>query len=1062
MTRLRALRLGVALLFVVFGALLASNPPPAHAANIDVDSTADAVAVDGGCTLREAIIAANTDAAVNECAGGAGADTITLPAGTYTLMIVGDDDTAAVGDLDITAGSDITIMGAGASTTIIQACTVPQIGASCTADGVGTRVMHVVAGGTLSLDGVTVRHGRTAVGAAVYVEATAALTVANSVIAYNDGGNGGGIASSGTTTVSGTTLTGNEGDRGGAFWVGNGGALSLSGSVVSDNVGDEGGIIYAATAADSVTIDVTSSLFSGNANRTASFGHVELNANADADIWNSTFTANGAGAVIHQDEPGATAVLMNVTIANSMGRGVVGTNGTLALINTIVSGSTAADCEDGGGVGIVRSLIEDGSCGATLSGDPMLGALASNGGPTQTHALLAGSPAINAASNIACANAPVNGLDQRGVTRSGPCDIGAYEYNPSALAFTVDSTTDAVDDTTNGVCASPGGECTLRAAIQEANAWRVPTTITLPAGAYTLDLDGAGEDLGATGDLDVMNGGNVTIVGAGASASIIEACQTDQLAAACGAPVGVEDRVFHVVAGSRLTLQDVTVRHGREANDGGGIYNASILVVTDSVVAANRAGNEGGGIYSGGTATVTRSTVSGNEAHGGNAGAGVFNASGANFTLSRSTVSGNTSTEVLGGIVNVSGTLTVVNSTISGNTGDVHGGITSAGAGSALTLLNSTVTGNVGGAGGSGGLNTLAANVANTIIAGNTGGDGDCSAVALTDDGHNIIGDGSCAAHFTNVSTMVNTDPMLGALASNGGATQTHALLDGSPGIDAGDDAVCGDAPVGNVDQRGTTRATGAACDIGAYEAPAPPPPPAPATPSQSPLNVWSALLGVQGGSLGGSAMSMQFPSGALPGQTMLSLLWGAGLNLPVLPSSNLMVISPLMSFLLQAESAGGEALTSFGLPAGLSMALGMPGTQEQDPLLAWHNGSMWMLLPSLFEQIAGMVTGDIPGPGAFSLLAGTPFSQPVAPQGLSLQSLDGVGAPVDLMSELLQGQGCASPTSLWQAVEGLLQGYIFGAPPHVNAMFPDTLFPEAPFMVRCAAPEVPPGFPFP
>lgn len=85
-----------------------------------------------------------------------------------------------------------------------------------------------------------------------------------------------------------------------------------------------------------------------------------------------------------------------------------------------------------------------------------------------------------------------------------------------AASITVDSTADAVDAAPgNGVCATAGGDCTLRAAIQEANALAGDDTITLPAGTYTLTIAGAHEYNAATGDLDIRE--NLTITGAGAN-----------------------------------------------------------------------------------------------------------------------------------------------------------------------------------------------------------------------------------------------------------------------------------------------------------------------------------------------------------------------------------------------------------------------------------------------------------------------------------------------------------------------------------------------------------------
>lgn len=93
--------------------------PLASAATIAVDSLADDLDANGNCTLREAIQAANTDAAVDHCAAGQGADTIEIPAGTYTLAIAGPQENGnATGDLDIT--SDLTLAGAGADVSILD------------------------------------------------------------------------------------------------------------------------------------------------------------------------------------------------------------------------------------------------------------------------------------------------------------------------------------------------------------------------------------------------------------------------------------------------------------------------------------------------------------------------------------------------------------------------------------------------------------------------------------------------------------------------------------------------------------------------------------------------------------------------------------------------------------------------------------------------------------------------------------------------------------------------------------------------------------------------------
>jgi hypothetical protein len=169
--------------------------------------------------------------------------------------------------------------------------------------------------------------------------------------------------------------------------------------------------------------------------------------------------------------------------------------------------------------------------------------------------------------------------------------------------------------------------------------------------------------------------------------------------------------------------------------------------------------------------------------------------------VTNSTLSGNRAPiESGGGIVN-GGTLTVTNSTFSGNSGgSFGGGISNSGT---LTVTNSTLSGNTA-SGGAGIDNFATLNLTNTIVSGNTGGD--LGGLAPTTNSHNLVGG----------------TPLLGGLGSNGGPTKTFPLLPGSPAIDAGDDPTCaatGPGNVSNLDQRGIARtAHGPHCDIGAFE----------------------------------------------------------------------------------------------------------------------------------------------------------------------------------------------------------------------------------------------------
>ena len=441
-----------------------------------------------------------------------------------------------------------------------------------------------------------------------------------------------------------------------------------------------------------------------------------------------------------------------------------------------------------------------------------------------------------------------------------------------ATTFTVNSTTDAVDAAPgDGICATVGGDCTLRAAIEETNALAGADDIVLPAGIYTLTIPGPLEDAGHTGDLDIS--GDLTINGAGQSITIIDG--------------GGIDRVLDIRSSAIAEIADVTVRNGSPPDfglptSGGGIINFGTLTVSNCTITGNHTPRFGGGIrVRSGAVTVYRSTITGNTAE---SGGGIHNH--ATLSIEMSTVSANTAGFPstggghTGGGVSVSGgsgmLLTIVRSTVSGNMAPGHGGgvyigqrstvlitdssITgntslSRGSGidierSVVTLINSTVSDNRS-RGNGGTINVEAAHqspatliVTNSTIADNTstvpslnrgivsdGGDvtlsntivanhslANCAGSSPTSAGHNIDSDDTC--NLTRPDDFPNTDPLLAPLADNGGPTLTKALLPGSPGIDAVPVEDCTDAfgvPI-LVDQRGVPRPQGAACDIGAYE----------------------------------------------------------------------------------------------------------------------------------------------------------------------------------------------------------------------------------------------------
>ncbi len=304
-----------------------------------------------------------------------------------------------------------------------------------------------------------------------------------------------------------------------------------------------------------------------------------------------------------------------------------------------------------------------------------------------------------------------------------------------ATDFTVNSTADAVDATSgDGTCATAGGACTLRAAIQQANASAGPDTITVPAGTYTLSIPNdkdqfqsdIPEDQSAKGDLDIRS--NMTINGAGADSTTVNGGDLDRifdLVAFTGATADISGLTItngnvqtsedgggiSVGFGTTLDLDDSTVSDNTVFFRGGGIKNLGTLTMTNTAVSDNTAENgTGGGIQNVGILTMTDSTVSDNTAPKFGVGGGIDNNNGltgitATVTMTNSAVSGNTSAHTgagagrAGGISNNNGgILTIMDSTVSNNTatntsgGGFAGGIENRG--STLTMTGSTVSGN--------------------------------------------------------------------------------------------------------------------------------------------------------------------------------------------------------------------------------------------------------------------------------------------------------------------------------------------------------------------------------
>lgn len=385
-----------------------------------------------------------------------------------------------------------------------------------------------------------------------------------------------------------------------------------------------------------------------------------------------------------------------------------------------------------------------------------------------------------------------------------------------ARAATITVTT--IDDELNA-----DGDCSLREALLAANtdaavdacsAGSGADTITVPPGLYQLTVSGAGEDNGASGDLDIT--GSVTINGGGMGITIVDGLNSD--------------RVFDIHFGAQATLSGLTIQNGAAAN-GAGINANGDLTLRNSRVTGAIASSVGGAIYAGGPITVTNSRLDGNQA---NAGGAIF-ISYLPATVERTEISGNSVAAGGGGIYS-SGTLYLSNSTLSGNSAGGDGGGLFVVESPSNFLHNVTISANDAGGDG-GGLRALGGvTAANTIIAGNRDLNSspdqhpDCSGT-LQSEGYNLLGNVTgCNISGDNSGNQLGVDPLLGPLQNNGGSTLTHALLGGSTAIDGGNPGGCLDhdgAPL-TTDQRGADRpgAGSTRCDIGAYEEGLPPPTP--------------------------------------------------------------------------------------------------------------------------------------------------------------------------------------------------------------------------------------------
>jgi CSLREA domain-containing protein len=413
-----------------------------------VTTTQDELNNDGDCSLREAILAANTDTPVDACLVGAGRQVFLAPPGLYKLDLAGaSEDGNVSGDLDIS--DDLVLIGAGATATILL--------------GGGDRVLHVLTDTHVTVSHVTVAYGHTPDGAASSqsdrpgqdaapgggIANQGFFTLTHSLVLTNSTGAGG---AGFEATITQTATAGGSGGLGGAFF--NAGTAYISECFFANNTtgpgglnpfgagggqGGAGGAIYnigtlwitATTVTNNRTAAAMPSLvppFFGGGN--GADGGAIIN-EGTLRLAQSTIAANFAGSggsgSFGSGLPGQGGGIFN--------QGTVEILSSITATNTNPAADRGVDC-----AGVLTSLgynLVETTTGCTLAGvltgnrvdvPAGLAPLGDNGGGLLTHALHSTSPAIDAGLCIDLAGQPVL-IDERGVSRpQGPaCDIGAFE-----------------------------------------------------------------------------------------------------------------------------------------------------------------------------------------------------------------------------------------------------------------------------------------------------------------------------------------------------------------------------------------------------------------------------------------------------------------------------------------------------------------------------------------------------------------------------------------------------------------------------------------------------------
>lgn len=572
------------------------------------------------------------------------------------------------------------------------------------------------------------------------------FTLADSHVTDNFGRDGGGIAIGGIrgtihtitrSTISRNTAFANQFGRGGGIYVERAQVQIFDSTINENAAASDGGGVFSSSM---ILMEGTTAN-----NNVAGNGGGGMSLPGGGVIRESTITDNSAktGGGLYASifpGPGAppTTTVSHSTIANNHAStnagGVYATSMRLSFDHSIVAKNTSPSISDafvsgfGGQITAAYSLIGDNSgsglaeapigtpdangnlIGGPIHGviDPLLAPLADNGGPTFTHALLAGGPAINAGDLNAAAG--VNGVpqfDQRGTpfgrVFNGRIDIGAFEYQQSSdLNLLVDTLVDENDGNYSR------GDLSLREAIALANTWPSVDTIHFDAALIT---SGPAKILLTQGELKITS--SMSIVGLGGNLLTIDAKGNDPTPNSVN---GDGSRVFNIDDGAATTsiviISGLTLTGGQITTDGGAVFTRESLSLVDMIIDKNFSTSlsntgAGGGIAAvlrdGASLTMVRSQVTNNQSTARGGGISLDIGTGSSAIISGSEVHGNSKRFPVGGtgssftgggiyIVNSDGAVTIDDSTVSDNISDGNGGgISFSGP---LTVQHSTIARN--------------------------------------------------------------------------------------------------------------------------------------------------------------------------------------------------------------------------------------------------------------------------------------------------------------------------------------------------------------------------------